>query len=96
MNPRRATSQITLVRTNLGGLDLKAGFDNLAQITVTILRISSIHAFPWVVICAAKSLDLLVPTRLLTGEFEILVCSNLIRAIQPCSQFSSLIVGRER
>ena len=39
----------------------------VGQIGGTVLVTSRSCAFPWVVICAAKLLDLLHPTRLLTG-----------------------------
>jgi hypothetical protein len=39
----------------------------LGHIRVPLFATFSTGAFPWVVICAAKLLDLLVPTRLLTG-----------------------------
>jgi len=38
------------------------------QTRVTILLTSSIHAAPWVVICAAKYLNLQFPTRLITSR----------------------------
>jgi hypothetical protein len=40
--------------------------ENKGQIRVMMVWISSIHGCSWVVICTAKLLDLLVPTRLLT------------------------------
>jgi hypothetical protein len=46
---------------------------NLGQIRVTMFVTLRISTSPWVVICAAKLLNLPHPTRLLTGELQVRV-----------------------
>jgi hypothetical protein len=73
MSRRTASSRESITSNRTESADPLNASESLSapgQTRVTILLTSSIHAAPWVVICAAKYLNLQFPTRLITSRSQ--------------------------